>query len=142
MDANTQTVDVPLEKDAHATTIRQHGAKALDRSKNKVLLELKAVVDDAQALLKESVDSSAESVAGIPAYLDDRLSAVKNNLQHVKGAMAANARHAAKTTEQYVRENPWRFIGLAAAASVVISLLLVRASLPVLGKILDQGRSK
>jgi ElaB/YqjD/DUF883 family membrane-anchored ribosome-binding protein len=108
MDANTQAVDVPLENDAHDANARQHGAKALHRSKDKLLLDLKAVVDDAQALLKEAVDSSAESVAGVPAYLDDRLSAVKDNLQRVQGAMAAKAKHATAATNQYVRENPWR----------------------------------
>lgn len=134
MDANTQVVDVPPENDAHGTNLQQHGANALHRSKDKLLLDLKAVVKDAQALMKEAMDSSAESVAGVPAYLDDRLSAVKDNLQRVKGAMAAKAKHATAATDQYVRENPWRAIGFATAASVVISLLLVRASLAALGK--------
>lgn len=141
MDANTQVADVPLENDAHDTNARQHGANALHRSKEKLLLDLKTVVEDAQALMKEAVDSSAESVAGVPAYLDDRLSAVKDHLQHVKGAMAAKAKHATATTDQYVRENPWRSIGFATAASVVISLLLVRATLPVLGKMRGAGNS-
>jgi ElaB/YqjD/DUF883 family membrane-anchored ribosome-binding protein len=141
MDANTRAVDIPLENDAHDTSTRQHGAKALYRSKDKLLVDLKAVVEDAQALMKEAVDSSAESVAGVPAYLDDRLSAVKDNLQRVKGAMADQARHAAAATDQYVRENPWRSIGVATAASVVISLLLVRATLPALGKMRGAGKS-
>lgn len=134
MDANTQVVDIPPENDAHDTNLQQQGANALHRSKDKLLLDLKAVVKDAQALMKEAMDSSAESVAGVPAYLDDRLSAVKDNLQRVKGAMTAKAKHATAATDQYVRENPWRAIGFATAASVVISLLLVRASLAAFGK--------
>lgn len=141
MDTNTQAADVSLENDAHDTNARQHGAKALHRSKDKVLLDLKAVVDDAQALLKEAVDSSAESVAGVPAYLDDRLSAVKDNLQRVKGAMAAKAKHAAAATDQYVRHNPWQSIGLFVAASVVVSLLLSRASLTAINKAGGGGKS-
>jgi ElaB/YqjD/DUF883 family membrane-anchored ribosome-binding protein len=141
MDANTRAVDVPLEHDANDTSPRQHGENVQLRSKDKLLADLKAVVEDAQALMKEAVDSSAESVAGAPAYVEHRLNAVKYNLQHMKGAMAAKAKHATTATEQYVRENPWRSIGYVAAASVVISLLLVRASLRALGKMRGAGKS-
>jgi ElaB/YqjD/DUF883 family membrane-anchored ribosome-binding protein len=141
MDANTQATDVRPENDAHDTNARQPAANTLHQSKDKLLLDLKAVVDDAQALLKEAVDASAERVAGVPAYLDDRLNAVKDNLQHVKSAMAAKAKHATLATEHYVRENPWRAIGFAVAASVVISFLVVRASLPALGKTRGPGKS-
>lgn len=140
MDATTHATDVPQD-DAHDNNARQPSAKALERSKDKALLELKSVVDDAQALLKEVVDASAERVAGVPAYLDDRLNAVKDNLQHVKNAMSAKAKHATLATEHYVRENPWRSIGFAVAASVVISILLVRVSLPALDKMRGAGKS-
>lgn len=141
MNANNQAMNVSLENDTHEINARQQGAKALHQSKDKLLLDLKAVVEDAQMLMKEAVDASAESVAGVPTYLDDRLSAVKENLQRVKGAMAAKAKLATAETNRYVRENPWRAIGFAMAASVVISLLLVRGSLSAQSKSWGAGKS-
>lgn len=139
MDANTQAVETAQDA-THDANAPQHSAKALERSTDKVLLELKAVVDNAHALLKEAVDASAERVAGEPTYLDDRLDAVKDSLRHMKGATAARAKNATLATEHYVRENPWRSIGFAVAASVVISFLVVRAGLPALGKMRGPGK--
>ncbi|HTE15517.1 MAG TPA: hypothetical protein VK642_10610 [Burkholderiales bacterium] len=113
-----------IKNDAH-----QHGLKALDRGKDKLLLDLKAVVEDAQALMKEAVDSSAQGMSSVPAYLEDRLSTVKDHLQQAKSAVEAKAKHAAAATDQYVRDNPWKSVGFATAATICLSVLVVSASL-------------
>ncbi len=104
-----------------------HGVKALQQSKDKLVADLKLVVDDAQALLKEAMDTSAEGITAVPAYLDDRFSAVKGNLRRVKGAIESGAKQATAVTHVYVQENPWKSIGIVTAASVIVSLLLLGA---------------
>lgn len=104
-----------------------HGVKALQQSKDKLVADLKVVVDDAQALLKEAMDTSAEGITAVPAYLEDRMNAVRGNLQRVKGAIESRAKQATAVTHDYVQENPWKSIGLVAAASVIISFLLLGA---------------
>jgi ElaB/YqjD/DUF883 family membrane-anchored ribosome-binding protein len=103
------------------------GVKALQQSKDKLLADLKVVVDDAQALLKEAMDTSAEGITAVPAYLEDRMNAVRGNLQRVKGAIESRAKQATAVTHVYVQENPWKSIGLVAAASVIMSFLLLGA---------------
>jgi ElaB/YqjD/DUF883 family membrane-anchored ribosome-binding protein len=100
------------------------GVKA---SKDKLMLDLKAVVSDAQALLKEAADTSVGSIAGVPAYLEDRLCAVKDNFSRVKGTIESKAKSATAATDTYVRENPWKSLGFATAASVILSCLLISA---------------
>lgn len=104
-----------------------HGVKALQQSKDKLVADLKLVVDDAQALLKEAMDTSAEGITAVPAYLEERLTAAKGNLQRVKAAIESKARQAKDVTHVYVQENPWKSIAIAAAASVIMSLLLLGA---------------
>ena len=117
-----------------STAASVHGVKALQQSKDKLLADLKAVVDDAQALLKEAVDTSAEGISAVPAYLEDRMNAVKSNFERVKSAIESKAKNATAVTNVYVQENPWKAVGIAAAASVFVSILLVSACAPAFGK--------
>jgi ElaB/YqjD/DUF883 family membrane-anchored ribosome-binding protein len=116
----------PLEALGSGLT-NAHGVKVLQQSKDKLLADMKTVVDDAQALMKEAVDTSAQGINAVPAYLEDRLSAVKCNLQQVRSAFEAKAKQAGTVTDHYVRENPWKSLGVVTAASVFASILLVRA---------------
>lgn len=139
MNAKMETRRSPAEydlqefdtQDNHA---RPHKVTALHRGKDKLLLDLKAVADDAQALLKSAVVASAESVAGVPAYLENGLRSVKGRLQRAGDAMKTQAKHATAATNQYVKENPRKVMGLAGATGVVVSILLVRAWIRAAGK--------
>ena len=117
-----------------STAASAHGVKALQQSKDKLLADLKAVVDDAQALLKEAVDTSAEGISAVPAYLEDRMNAVKSNFERVKSAIESKAKNATAVTNVYVQENPWKSMGIATAASVLVTILLVSACAPAFGK--------
>ena len=117
-----------------STAESAHGVKALQQSKDKLLADLKTVMDDAQALLKEAVDKSAEGFTAVPAYLEDRLSAVKGNFQRARSAVEARAKQASTVTDVYVRENPWKSMGVVTAAGVLLSILLVSTCASAIGK--------
>ena len=119
-------MNAPLEALGSSVT-NAHGVKVLQQSKDKLLADMKTVVDDAQALMKEAVDTSAQGINAVPAYLEDRLSAVKSNFQRAKSALEAKAKQAGTVTDLYVRENPWKSLGVVTAASVFVSILLVSA---------------
>ena len=130
MNAEIAAVDANPEGDPITLNASQHGA----RGKDKLLRDLKAVVDDAQSLMKEAVDTSAENIAGVPAYLEDRLSTVKDNLHRVKNALETKVRYATAASGEYVRENPWKSAGFATAASLLFGFLLFRARAPGSGR--------
>ena len=104
-----------------------HGLKAVQQSKDKLVADLKTVVNDAQALLKEAVETSAEGIGAVPAYLEDRMNAVKGNFHRAKDAFGATAKQATAATDEYIRENPWKSLGIISAASVLVSIALVSA---------------
>jgi ElaB/YqjD/DUF883 family membrane-anchored ribosome-binding protein len=110
--------------------IEKRAVKPFREGKDKLLHDLKVVMNDAQALLKEATDSSAEGIAAVPAYLEDRLGAVKDNFHRAKSTIEATAKSATAATDMYVRKNPWKSLGFAAAVSIVLSCLLISACLP------------
>lgn len=110
------------------------GTATCRRRKDQLVRELRAVVDDAQVLLQEATRASSENDAAVPGYLDDRLTAVKDNLQGIKTTLQEKARRTSDATDEYVRENPWRALGFATAASVFVSILVVSAWMPAPNK--------
>jgi ElaB/YqjD/DUF883 family membrane-anchored ribosome-binding protein len=44
----------------------------------------------------------------------------------VQAEVVARTKAAAKATDDYVHENPWRSVGLAASVGVVVGLLIGR----------------
>ncbi len=139
MNTKTGTVDSTLGFASHGNTAVQHGQAALHQGKDKLLLDLKTVADDAQALLKEAVDASAETFAGVPAYLEQRLGTVKGNLQRVRSTVEMKAKRATAVTDQYVHENPWKLMVAAAVVGVLVGIMVVGACIPALRKVRESA---
>ena len=60
------------------------------------------------------------------SLLAENLRAARLKLEDVDAAIRDKAREAARATDDYVHENPWRSIGVAAGAGLVIGLLIGR----------------
>lgn len=103
------------------------GATGPQQSRDKLVADLKTVVNDAQALIKDALDVSTEGMSAVPAYLHERFSAVKCNLKRTNDAIRSTAQHATAVTNEYIRENPWKSLGFISAASILISIAVVSA---------------
>jgi ElaB/YqjD/DUF883 family membrane-anchored ribosome-binding protein len=118
-----------LSESGAATADRRNDAQAKDaaalgQGKDRLMSDLKTVITDAQALLKDAVKLSTESV---PAYLEDKARALKDNVQHARASVEERAKNATVATETYVKENPWKALAYVAVTSALVSFLLVRA---------------
>ena len=138
MNTNSDAVVAGSNTSNHG--LNQHGRQALERGKDKLVLDLKAVADDAQALLKEIVDTSTESIAGVPAYLEERVGKIKGDLSRARDAIQSKARHATRSADNYVRENPWKTMGCIAAASVMLTVTLMSACAHTAGAARGDGK--
>ena len=101
-------------------------ANQLNGQKDKLVADVKAVVSDAENLLKQAKNTSAQSYAAVRAELEDKLAETIVHLQEVQEELKVRARHAARATDAYVHENPWRAIGVVAAAGIALGLILNR----------------
>ena len=86
--------------------------------------DLKAVVNDAEALLKESVGSAGTQITAARARLERSLQSARAQLATVEEAVVAKSKAAADATDRYVHENPWQTIGVAAAIGILLGMLL------------------
>ena len=95
-------------------------------TKEKLMEDLRAVVADAEELVKATANQTGERIAAARAKAEESLKAAKVRLAEQEGAVMAKTRAAAKATEDYVRANPWKAVGIAAGAGFVLCLLATR----------------
>jgi ElaB/YqjD/DUF883 family membrane-anchored ribosome-binding protein len=88
--------------------------------------EFVAMLSDAEELLKRAGNETGERARDLRAQVEGKLLAAKLRLQELEGEAVDRAREAARYIDDDVHENPWRAIGIAAAAGLVVGLLISR----------------
>ncbi|MDP3539488.1 MAG: DUF883 family protein [Azonexus sp.] len=101
-----------------------HGT--LESSKQALVKDLRAVVGDADALLNNVANSTADEFAQARTRLEARLSQAKTRLFDASLAVSDKARCAVDATDEFVHDNPWKVLGVAAAAGMIIGAILSR----------------
>ena len=106
----------------------QQGMDALSEqaSKQQLMADFKVVVEDAEALLKATAGQGGEKLTEIRTKAEESLKIAKARMMEAQEALIARTKAAAKATDAYVHENPWKAIGAAAGVGVVIGLLIGR----------------
>jgi ElaB/YqjD/DUF883 family membrane-anchored ribosome-binding protein len=95
-------------------------------TKEKLLADMKVVVGDAEELLRATASQAGEKVEGLRQRVQENLAAARARMAETEFAIAERAKAAARATDEYVHENPWKSIGMAAGAAFVIGLLIGR----------------
>ena len=95
-------------------------------SREKLVQDLKAVVSDAEELLKATAQQTGEKIAVGRAKAAEPLKAAKARIAEEGEAVLARAKVAAKTADDFVKENPWQAVGIGALAGLVIGILISR----------------
>ncbi len=106
----------------------QQGMDALSEqvSKQQLIADFKVVIEDAEALLKATAGQGGEKLMEIRTKAEESLKVAKARMMEAQEALVARTKAAAKATDAYVHENPWKAIGAAAGVGVVIGLLIGR----------------
>lgn len=95
-------------------------------NKDKLVADLKVVVADAEDLLRATANQAGEKVAAARAKIQESLHEAKFRLAKAEEAIVDRTKEAAKATDQYVHDNPWKSVGIAAGIGFVIGLLIGR----------------
>ena len=95
-------------------------------SKEKLMQDLRVVVADAEDLLRATAGQAGEKVSAARERIQENLAAAKQRLAVAQDAVAARTKEAAKVTDEYVHENPWKAVGIAAGVGLVIGMLISR----------------
>jgi ElaB/YqjD/DUF883 family membrane-anchored ribosome-binding protein len=97
-----------------------------DVNKEKLVADLKVVVADAEELLRATASQAGEKVSAARERIQASLAAAKVKLTEAERALLEKTKQAAKATDDYVHENPWRAVGIAAVAGLVLGVLISR----------------
>lgn len=91
-----------------------------------LIADFKVVVADAEALLKATAGQGGEKLAEVRAKAEESLQVMKARLAQAQEALIVKTKEAAKATDEYVHENPWKAIGAAAGLGLLIGWLMGR----------------
>jgi ElaB/YqjD/DUF883 family membrane-anchored ribosome-binding protein len=97
-----------------------------DVSKEKLMQDLQLVVSDAEELLKATAGQAGDKVVAARERIQDSLAVAKARLDVAQEAMLEKTRQAARATDDYVHENPWQAVGIAAGVGLLVGMLIAR----------------
>jgi len=95
-------------------------------STDKLMRDLRAVVGDAEELLKATASQTGERVEQVRARAEASLRAARARMQETGQAMQARARAASHEVDQQIHEHPWTAVGVAAGIGLVLGIVLSR----------------
>jgi ElaB/YqjD/DUF883 family membrane-anchored ribosome-binding protein len=95
-------------------------------AKEKLALDLRTVISDAEELLQLTSSQTGERVAELRERMRENLRAARYKLEDAEEAIRERAREAARATDDYVHDHPWKAIGIAAGAGLLVGLLISR----------------
>ncbi len=97
-----------------------------DLSKDKLLQDLRSVVSGAEELLRATASQTGEKVSAARERIEENLADAKERLVIAERALREKTKEAATATDEYVRDNPWQAVGIAAGVGILIGMLISR----------------
>ena len=94
--------------------------------KEKLMEDLRVVVADAEELLRATANQAGEGVASARERIKESLKNAKTRLASAEAAIVERTKQAAKVTDEYVHENPWKAVGIGTCVGVIIGMLIAR----------------
>jgi ElaB/YqjD/DUF883 family membrane-anchored ribosome-binding protein len=101
-------------------------AELHEATKEQLYADFKTVIADAEALIRATAGQSGEALASARTKVEASLASAKAKMADAEAAVIARAKAAAKATDVYVHENPWKSIGITAGLGVLIGFLMGR----------------
>ena len=101
-------------------------AARFERSRDALVKDFTEVLTEADALLKQATKESGEKASDLRAQVETKLRAAKLKLMDMQDDAMERAKATARATDEYVRDNPWQALGVAAAVGFLIGLLMNR----------------
>lgn len=97
-------------------------------STDQLVSDLKNVVSDAEALLNATSTQTGEKIQAVRARAEESLRQAKARLTEIEQEAIRRAKEIADATDEYVRDNPWQSVGIAAGIGLLLGVLLGRRS--------------
>ena len=101
-------------------------ATKMQADQEALMSDLQNVLADTEAMLKDVADESGNMSQAVRERISANLKSVKAKLSETEQLVTEKAKVAVKATDEYVHDNPWQSIGVAAGIGFLIGLLVSR----------------
>ena len=98
------------------------------RAKRYANASINDFLDNVDDLTKAIKDVETPDIARVRAKVKMALSAAKSALADSAAQVRGQASQITRTTDSYVRDNPWQIAGIAAVVGVVLGVMMSRRS--------------
>lgn len=95
-------------------------------ARDQLMNDLKSVIQDAEAWLRHGGQLTGEEFQAAKAKFERTLHNAKDDLVRLEETVVVKTREAAKATDEYVKENPWKSVGVGAAVGLLVGMLISR----------------
>jgi len=95
-------------------------------SKDKLIADVKVVIADAEELLRATANQAGDKITDARAKIQDHLNRAKESLADAQSLVVERAKAVGHATDDYVHDNPWRSVGIAAGVGFLVGLLIGR----------------
>lgn len=95
-------------------------------NKDKLVADLRVVISDTEELLRATAGAAGEKVSDLRERLALRLRDAKERLVDLEVALVDKTKAAARATDDFVHEEPWKAVGVAAALGLALGVLIGR----------------
>ena len=94
--------------------------------KDKLMADLRVVINDAEELLKLTAGDVSDSAVGLRERLQQRMADAKHSLLTLQATAAEKGKAAGHAADDYVHDHPWQAVALGAGVGLVVGLLIGR----------------
>lgn len=95
-------------------------------ARDQLMSDLKTVIQDAEVWLRSGSMLTGDDLQAARVKFERTLSGAKAELIRIEEQVVEKTKEAAKATDEYVHENPWKAVGVGAAAGLLIGMLIAR----------------
>jgi ElaB/YqjD/DUF883 family membrane-anchored ribosome-binding protein len=99
-------------------------AKDVTAARDQLLRDFNEVVNDTEELLRSIASVGGEKAAAARESVEENLATAKKRLRELQGSAVERATDAARATDDYVHENPWQAIAIAAGVGVLVGVVI------------------
>ncbi len=95
-------------------------------ARDQLMSDLKSVIQDAESWLRNGGTLTGEELQAAKAKFERTISSAKADLIRLEEQVVEKTKEAAKATDEYVHENPWRAIAIGATAGLLLGVIISR----------------
>jgi ElaB/YqjD/DUF883 family membrane-anchored ribosome-binding protein len=95
-------------------------------ARDQLMNDLKSVIQDAESWLRSGTQLSGEDLKAAKEKFERTLVSAKEDMIRYQEVVVEKTKEAAKATDEYVHENPWKSVAIGAGVGLLLGVLISR----------------